>query len=104
MKKDNKNITMSITIFIFVDLFSTMIKTYLIYRISIFKIILFVFFLFYPVYSLILFILPQMILFFWLLKNLLSLNKWITVYLTLTITVLINIVSSLKLILELVIK
>lgn len=90
MKKDNKNITMSITIFIFVDLFSTMIKTYLIYRISIFKIILF--------------ILPQMILFFWLLKNLLSLNKWITVYLTLTITVLINIVSSLKLILELVIK
>ncbi|MBS6020142.1 MAG: hypothetical protein KH846_08140 [Leptotrichia wadei] len=90
MKKDDKNITMSITIFIFVDLFSTMIKTYLIYRISIFKIILF--------------ILPQMILFFWLLKNLLSLNKWITVYLTLTITVLINIVSSLKLILELVIK
>lgn len=81
---------MSITIFIFVDLFSIMIKTYLIYRISIFKIILF--------------ILPQMILFFWLLKNLLSLNKWITVYLTLTITVLINIVSSLKLILELVIK
>jgi len=90
LKKDDKNITMSITIFIFVDLFSTMIKTYLIYRISIFKIILF--------------ILPQMILFFWLLKNLLSLNKWITVYLTLTITVLINIVSSLKLILELVIK
>ena len=90
MKKDDNNITMSITIFIFVDLFSTMIKTYLIYRISIFKIILF--------------ILPQMILFFWLLKNLLSLNKWITVYLTLTITVLINIVSSLKLILELVIK
>lgn len=90
MKKDDQNITMSITIFIFVDLFSTMIKTYLIYRISIFKIILF--------------ILPQMILFFWLLKNLLSLNKWITVYLTLTITVLINIVSSLKLILELVIK
>ena len=90
MKKDDKNITMSITIFIFVDLFSTMIKTYLIYRISIFKIISF--------------ILPQMILFFWLLKNLLSLNKWITVYLTLTITVLINIVSSLKLILELVIK
>lgn len=90
MKKADKNITMSITIFIFVDLFSTMIKTYLIYRISIFKIILF--------------ILPQMILFFWLLKNLLSLNKWITVYLTLTITVLINIVSSLKLILELVIK
>ena len=67
-----------------------MIKTYLIYRISIFKIILF--------------ILPQMILFFWLLKNLLSLNKWMTVYLTLIITVLINIVSSLKLILELVIK
>lgn len=90
MKKDDKNITMSITIFIFVDLFSTMIKTYLIYRISIFKIILF--------------ILPQMILFFWLLKNLLSLNKWMTVYLTLAITVLINIVSSLKLILELVIK
>jgi len=90
LKKDDQNITMSITIFIFVDLFSTMIKTYLIYRISIFKIILF--------------ILPQMILFFWLLKNLLSLNKWITVYLTLTITVLINIVSSLKLILELVIK
>lgn len=90
MKKDDKNIIMSITIFIFVDLFSTMIKTYLIYRISIFKIILF--------------ILPQMILFFWLLKNLLSLNKWMTVYLTLTITVLINIVSSLKLILELVIK
>ena len=90
MKKDDQNITMSITIFIFVDLFSTMIKTYLIYRISIFKIILF--------------ILPQMILFFWLLKNLLSLNKWITVYLTLTITVLINIVSSLKLILKLVIK
>ncbi|QUB98091.1 hypothetical protein [Leptotrichia sp. oral taxon 221] len=90
MKKDDKNITMSITIFIFVDLFSTMIKTYLIYRISIFKIILF--------------ILPQMILFFWLLKNLLSLNKWMTVYLTLIITVLINIVSSLKLILELVIK
>lgn len=90
MKKADKNITMSITIFIFVDLFSTMIKTYLIYRISIFKIILF--------------ILPQMILFFWLLKNLLLLNKWITVYLTLTITVLINIVSSLKLILELVIK
>lgn len=90
MKKDDKNITMSITIFIFVDLFSTMIKTYLIYRISIFKIILF--------------ILPQMILFFWLLKNLLSLNKWMTVYLTLIITVLINIASSLKLILELVIK
>lgn len=90
MKKDDKNIIMSITVFIFVDLFSTMIKTYLIYRISIFKIILF--------------ILPQMILFFWLLKNLLSLNKWMTVYLTLTITVLINIVSSLKLILELVIK
>lgn len=90
MKKDDKNITMSITIFIFVDLFSTMIKTYLIYRISIFKIILF--------------ILPQMILFFWLLKNLLSLNKWMTVYLTLAITVLINIVSSLKLILELGIK
>ena len=90
MKKADKNITMSITIFIFVDLFSTMIKTYLIYRISIFKIILF--------------ILPQMILFFWLLKNLLSLNKWMTVYLTLIITVLINIVSSLKLILELVIK
>ena len=90
MKKDDKNITMSITIFIFVDLFSTMIKTYLIYRISIFKIILF--------------ILPQMILFFWLLKNLLSLNKCMTVYLTLIITVLINIVSSLKLILELVIK
>ena len=90
MKKDDQNITMSITIFIFVDLFSTMIKTYLIYRISIFKIILF--------------ILPQMILFFWLLKNLLSLNKWMTVYLTLIITVLINIVSSLKLILELVIK
>ena len=86
LKKEDKNLIISIIFFIFVDFFSTMIKTYLIYRITIFKTIFY--------------ILPQVILIFWLLKNLL--NKWITVYLTLLITQLINTVVSLKLILELI--
>ena len=82
MKKEDKNLIISIIFFIFVDFFSIMIKTYLIYRITIFKTILY--------------ILPQVILISWLLKNLL--NKWITVYLTLLITTIV----SLKLILELI--
>ena len=86
LKKEDKNLIISIIFFIFVDFFSTMIKTYLIYRITIFKTIFY--------------ILPQVILIFWLLKNLL--NKWITVYLTLLITQLINTIVSLKLILELI--
>ena len=86
LKKEDKNLIISIIFFIFVDFFSTMIKTYLIYRITIFKTILY--------------ILPQVILISWLLKNLL--NKWITVYLTLLITQLINTIVSLKLILELI--
>jgi len=86
LKKEDKNLIISIIFFIFVDFFSIMIKTYLIYRITIFKTILY--------------ILPQVILISWLLKNLL--NKWITVYLTLLITQLINTIVSLKLILELI--